>query len=218
MTFQTFLLKYGEIGIKGKNRHLFEDALVRQVRYALKDLDGEFEVHKSQARIYVDCEGAYDSDEVIERLQTVFGLVGICPVVRKPDQGFEQLKKDVVAFMDEMYPDKNITFKVDARRGDKQYPVSSEQINRDMGEAILDAFPEMKVDVHHPDVLLRVEIRQKVNLFSLIYFYFARSIPKQPCAICLSCLLYSEVGLYHKDFSALLRGDRKADRNRCPLP
>ena len=96
MTFQTFLLKYGEIGIKGKNRHLFEDALVRQVRYALKDLDGEFEVHKSQARIYVDCEGAYDSDEVIERLQTVFGLVGICPVVRKADQGFEQLKKDVV--------------------------------------------------------------------------------------------------------------------------
>ena len=94
MTFQTFLLKYGEIGIKGKNRHLFEDALVRQVRYALKDLDGEFEVHKSQARIYVDCEGAYDSDEVIERLQTVFGLVGICPVVRKPDQGFEQLKKE----------------------------------------------------------------------------------------------------------------------------
>lgn len=168
MTFQTFLLKYGEIGIKGKNRHLFEDALVRQVRYALKDLDGEFEVHKSQARIYVDCEGAYDSDEVIERLQTVFGLVGICPVVRKADQGFEQLKKDVVAFMDEMYPDKNITFKVDARRGDKQYPVSSEQINRDMGEAILDAFPEMKVDVHHPDVLLRVEIRQKVNLFSLM--------------------------------------------------
>ena len=91
MTFQTFLLKYGEIGIKGKNRHLFEDALARQVSYALKDLDGEFEVHKSQARIYVDCEGAYDSDEVIERLQTVFGLVGICPVVRKPDQGFEKL-------------------------------------------------------------------------------------------------------------------------------
>ena len=122
MTFQTFLLKYGEIGIKGKNRHLFEDALVRQVRYALKDLDGEFEVHKSQARIYVDCEGAYDSDEVIERLQTVFGLVGICPVVRKADQGFEQLKKDVVAFMDEMYPDKNITFKVEARRSRKSYP------------------------------------------------------------------------------------------------
>ena len=62
--------------------------------------------------------------------------------------------------------------------------------------------------------------RQRVNFlrFRGWYFYFARSIPKQPCAICLSCLLYSEVGLYHKDFSALLRGDRKADRNRCPLP
>ena len=65
MTFQTFLIKYGEIGIKGKNRYLFEDALVRQVRYALKDLDGNFEVHKSQARIYVDCEGDYDCDEVV---------------------------------------------------------------------------------------------------------------------------------------------------------
>ena len=63
MRFHTFLLKYGEIGIKGKNRHLFEDALVRQVRYALKDVDGQFDVHKPQARIYVDCEGDYDYDE-----------------------------------------------------------------------------------------------------------------------------------------------------------
>ena len=168
MTFQTFLLKYGEIGIKGKNRHLFEDALVRQVRYALKDLDGEFEVHKSQARIYVDCEGAYDSDEVIERLQTVFGLVGICPVVRKADQGFEQLKKDVVAFMDEMYPDKNITFKVEARRSRKSYPLNSMEINCKVGEAVLDAFPEIRVDVHKPDVLLHIEVRNAIYIYSQI--------------------------------------------------
>ena len=57
MKFHTFLLKYGEIGLKGKNRYLFEDALVRQIRFALKDVDGNFQVHKSQARIYVDCEG-----------------------------------------------------------------------------------------------------------------------------------------------------------------
>ena len=63
MRFHTFLLKYGEIGIKGKNRYLFEDALVRQVRYALKDVDGNFDVHKSQARIYVDCEGDYDYED-----------------------------------------------------------------------------------------------------------------------------------------------------------
>lgn len=54
-------------------------ALVRQVRYALKDVDGQFDVHKSQARIYVDCEGDYDYDETVEHLKKVFGLVGICP-------------------------------------------------------------------------------------------------------------------------------------------
>ena len=71
MRFHTFLLKYGEIGIKGKNRYLFEDALVRQVRYALKDVDGNFDVHKSQARIYVDCEGDYDYEDTVEHLKRV---------------------------------------------------------------------------------------------------------------------------------------------------
>ena len=168
MKFHTFLLKYGEIGIKGKNRHLFEDALVRQIRFALKDVDGNFQVHKSQARIYVDCEGEYDYEDTVEHLQRVFGLVGICPVVRMEDQGFEQLKKDVVAYMDEMYPDKNLTFKVEARRAKKSYPKTSMEINCDLGEAILDAFPETKVDVHKPDVLLNVEVRQEIYVYSQI--------------------------------------------------
>lgn len=168
MRFHTFLLKYGEIGIKGKNRYLFEDALVRQVRLALKDVDGTFEVHKSQARIYVDCEGDYDYDETVEHLKRVFGLVGICPVVRMEDQGFDQLKKDVVAYMDEMYPDKNITFKVESRRSRKSYPKTSMEINCDLGEAILDAFPEIRVDVHHPDVMLNVEVRQEIYVYSQI--------------------------------------------------
>ena len=164
MRFHTFLLKYGEIGIKGKNRHLFEDALVRQVRYALKDVDGQFDVHKSQARIYVDCEGDYDYDETVEHLKKVFGLVGICPVVRMEDKGFEELKKDVVAYMDEMYPDKNFTFKVESRRAKKSYPLNSMEISRDLGEAILYAFPEsgIKVDVHHPDVMVNVEVRNEI--------------------------------------------------------
>lgn len=168
MTFHTFLLKYGEIGLKGKNRYLFEDALVRQIRFALKDVDGNFQVHKSQARIYVDCEGEYDYEDTVEHLQRVFGLVGICPVVRMEDQGFEQLKKDVVAYMDEMYPDKNLTFKVEARRAKKSYPKTSMEINCDLGEAILDAFPETKVDVHKPDVLLNVEVRQEIYVYSQI--------------------------------------------------
>ena len=168
MKFHTFLLKYGEIGLKGKNRYMFEDALVRQVRHALKDVDGKFDVHKSQARIYVDCEGEYDFDETVEHLQKVFGLVGICPVVRLEDKGFEELKKDIVAYMDEMYPDKNITFKVESRRAKKTYPKNSMEINCDLGEAILDAFPEIRVDVHKPDVLLNVEVRNEIYVYSQV--------------------------------------------------
>lgn len=72
-------------------------------------------------------------------------------------------------FIDETYPDKNFTFKVDTRRANKQYPHTSDQINRDLGEIILETYPETKVDVHHPDVLLHVEIRGKnINLYSLV--------------------------------------------------
>ena len=168
MKFHSFLIKYGEIGIKGKNRYIFEDALVRQIRFALKDVDGEFYVHKSYGRVYVDCDGEYDYEETVESLARVFGIVGICPVVRLEDKGFEELKKEVVAYMDEMYPDKNKTFKVEARRSKKSYPLQSMQINCQLGEVILDAFPEMKVDVHNPDIMLNVEVREEIYLYSEI--------------------------------------------------
>jgi len=168
MKFQTYLIKYGEIGIKGKNRYLFEDALVRQVRFSLRDVDGEFKVYKAQGRVYVDCSGEYDNDEVTQALQTVFGIVGICPVVRREDKGFEELKKDVIAYMDEVYPDKHLTFKVDSRRAKKTYSKKSMEINAELGEAILDAFPEIRVDVHGPDVLLHVEVREDIYIYSEI--------------------------------------------------
>ena len=168
MKFHSFLIKYGEIGIKGKNRYLFEDALVRQMRFALKDVEGSFYVHKSYGRVYVDCEGDYDYEETVESLKRVFGIVGICPVVRLEDQGFEQLKKDVVAYVDEMYPDKNKTFKVEARRSKKSYPMTSMEMNCDLGEVILETYPEMKVDVHHPDIRLNVEVREEIYLYSEI--------------------------------------------------
>ena len=164
MIFHAFLIKYGEIGIKGKNRYLFEDALIRQMRYALKDVDGTFDIHKSQGRIYVECEGEYDYEETVASLKRVFGIVGICPVVHVEDQGFEQLKKDVVDYMDQMYPDKNTTFKVEARRG----PKNSMEINCDLGEAILEAFPEIKVDVHKPEIKLNIEIREQIYIYSEI--------------------------------------------------
>ena len=168
MRFHSFLIKYGEIGIKGKNRYMFEDALVRQIRFALRGVDGNFLVHKCHGRVYVDCEGEYDYEETVESLKRVFGIVGICPVVRVAVAEIGQLKKDVVSYMEQMYSDRNLTFKVEARRANKRYPMNSMEINCELGEAILDAFPETKVDVHNPDVKLNVEIREEVYIYSEI--------------------------------------------------
>lgn len=165
--FQSFLIKYAEIGTKGKNRYMFEDALVRQIRAALKRVDGEFHVGKESGRIYVTAETAFEYDETVEALQTVFGVVEICPMLQVDDNGYEDLKQQVLKYMDEVYPDKKLTFKVVARRGNKHYPIHSEQMNRDLGEIILQTFPETKVDVHHPDVMLHVEVRNRINIYSL---------------------------------------------------
>jgi thiamine biosynthesis protein ThiI len=168
MIFHSFLIKYGEIGIKGKNRYLFEDALVRQIRFALKEVDGSFYVHKAQGRVYVDCEGEYDYEETVQSLQRVFGIVGICPVVRVADAGFEQLAKDVLSYMEQMYPQGGYSFKVDARRSRKNYPMTSMEINCELGGQILDAFPGTKVDVHHPEVKLCIEVREDIYIYSKI--------------------------------------------------
>ena len=165
--YKAFLIKYGEIGIKGKNRFLFEDMLVKQINYALKPVDGEFHVRREQGRIYAEVlSGDYDYDETIEALSRVFGVVGFCPVVLVEDEGFDKLAEDVIAYLDHAYEDKHLTFKVNARRARKNYPMDSMEINAAMGEKILDAFPEMSVDVHHPDVVVSIEIRNQINIYS----------------------------------------------------
>ena len=166
MNYRSFLIKYAEIGVKGKNRYLFEDALVKQIHHRLKRLEGGFTVTKEAGRIYAEASEAFDFDEVVNALQHVFGIVGICPMLQIEDNGYEDLKAQVVRYIGEAYENKNFTFKVVARRGNKQYPVVSDQINRDLGEVILNAYPETRVDVHNPDVLLRVEVRHKINIFS----------------------------------------------------
>ena len=168
MLYQSFLIKYAEIGTKGKNRFLFEDALIKQIKHALRPVEGKFIISKESGRIYVDAQGEYDYDEVIAALKRVFGIAWICPMFQIETTGFEEIKKEVVSYVDQVYEDKNFTFKVDAKRVDKKYPVSSEQMNRDLGEVILDTFPETKVDVHHPDVLLKVEVRKLVNIYSVM--------------------------------------------------
>lgn len=164
--YKAFLIKYAEIGVKGKNRYLFEDALANQIKYALKKCDGEFQVRKTQGRIYVDAMTDFDFEDTVEHLQRVFGISAICPVVYVEDEGFEKLCQDVIAFLDTVYPDKNKSFKVNARRARKNYPKDSMTINMDLGEAILNAFPEMHVDVHKPEIMLNVEIREKIYIYS----------------------------------------------------
>ncbi len=164
--FKAFLIKYGEIGIKGKNRHLFEDALVQQIKYALRPVEGDFLISKEQGRIYIEALGEYDDAEAVERLACVFGIVGICPVVLTEEGGFEKLAEDVLAYLDARYPDKNKTFKVNTRRAKKSYPLTSMEVNAALGERILEAFPEMKVDVHCPDIMVNVEIRKQINIYS----------------------------------------------------
>ncbi len=164
--YKAFLIKYAEIGVKGKNRYLFEDALVNQIKYALKKCEGTFSVHKTQGRIYVDALTEFDFEETVEHLQRVFGISGICPVVYVEDEGFEKLCEDVVCYLNEIYPEHNQTFKVQARRARKNYPKESMVINMDLGEAILNAFPGMRVDVHNPDILLNIEVREKIYIYS----------------------------------------------------
>ena len=168
MLYQSFLIKYAEIGTKGKNRFLFEDALIKQIKHALRPVKGKFIISKESGRIYMDAQGEYDYDEVIAALKRVFGIAWICPMFQIEKTDFEEIKKEVTSYVDQVYEDKNFTFKVDAKRVDKKYPVSSEQMNRDLGEVILDTFPETKVDVHHPDVLLKVEVRKLVNIYSVM--------------------------------------------------
>ncbi|MEE1028759.1 MAG: tRNA 4-thiouridine(8) synthase ThiI, partial [Agathobacter sp.] len=95
--YKTFLIKYAEIAIKGKNRYVFEDALVKNIRYQLKNVEGDFVVRKESGRVYVDANSEYDFDEVVSTLQRVFGIVGICPVVQTDDEGFDKLAADVIA-------------------------------------------------------------------------------------------------------------------------
>lgn len=164
--FTAFLIKYAEIGVKGRNRYMFEDALVDQIRFALDKVDGEFKIRKTQGRIYVDAVSEFDSDETVDALKKVFGISGICPMIYVEDEGFEKLSETIVDYIGKVYPEKNKTFKVFARRARKNYPMSSMEINCELGGVILDAYPDMKVDVHNPEIELSVEIREKIYIYS----------------------------------------------------
>ena len=168
MQYQSFLIKYAEIGTKGKNRYIFEDALMHQIREHLKKVEGDFAVQKEQGRIYVNAKSDYDYDEVVEALGKVFGVTGICPMLQIDKCEYDELREKVLEFVQKEHPEQKFTFKVRAKRADKHYPVNSDVINADVGYDILNAYPESSVDVHHPDFIVYIEIRQRINVFTKV--------------------------------------------------
>jgi len=167
--YKAFLIKYAEIGLKGKNRHVFENILRDQIQYHLDKL-GEFEVTREQGRIFVSCPDVYDFDETIEELQKVFGVAGICPVVVVESTDWDVITEEALKYVDEFYEDKNFTYKVEAKRADKRYPITSPEMCRKLGESILYRFMDqgIKVDVHDPKVRIWVEVRNKSYIYSHI--------------------------------------------------
>ncbi len=167
MQYKMFLIKYAEIGTKGKNRYVFEEAMCKRMRNRLKP-HGEFEVRREYGRIYVEAFSDYDFDDVIKVLKQVFGIVGICPVKVVEDTAYDNISKAVVEYIDEEYKNKDFTFKCHARRNDKNYPKSSMELNCDLGADLLEAFPDLSVDVHNPEVMIEVEVRNVAYIYSKV--------------------------------------------------
>lgn len=166
--YKAFLVKYSEIGIKGKNRYIFENALRDQIKNALDLVEGEFSVTKEQGRIYIEALTEYDYDETVEALTRVFGIAGIMPVMLIEDSKWDNLTKEVEEYVRKLYGDKEFTFKVEAKRGNKQYPINSPEICMELGGYLLEKFPNIKVDVHNPEVRINIEIRNKAYVYSTV--------------------------------------------------
>ena len=159
--FQAYLVKYAEIGVKGKNRYVFEDALVTQIRSNLRRIDGEFRVSKINGRIFVHTLSEYNYDEMIDILTHIFGIIAVCPVQVIQNHTIEGINEAAVAYVRENYPDRDFSFKVDTRRPNKAYPLTSMEVDARVGEAILTVFPTLRVDVHKPEILIHIELRKE---------------------------------------------------------
>ena len=151
------LVRYGEIFLKGLNRPYFIRALVRKIRYAVRGMGAEVWVH--DGRIFV--RGFSDLDECIDRVTRVFGVHSVSPALEMEKDDFDSICCQAIRMTEGLKG----TFKVNARRSDKRYPMNSPAINEEVGYRILTAHPELKVDVHHPEHLVNIEIRDKAYLY-----------------------------------------------------
>lgn len=164
---RAFLVKYGEIAIKGKNRYLFENTLIDQIKGRLSKI-GSFKVIKEQGRVYIEPLETIDEDEIINVLTKIFGLVGICPVMVLDSSDFDHIKEMAKLYLEEEYNQFDFTFKVEAKRAIKTYFLNSMEIAKEVGSYLLDHIPTLKVDVHKPQVKLWIEIRNNTYIYSKI--------------------------------------------------
>ncbi len=151
------LVRYGEIFLKGLNRPYFIRALVRKIRYAVRGLGAE--VWVSDGRIFV--KGFSDLETCIQRVTQVFGVHSVSPALEMPKEDFDAVCDQAIA----MTRDLKGTFKVMARRSDTRYFMNSPAINEEVGYRILQANPNLKVDVHQPEHAVNIEIRDKAYLY-----------------------------------------------------
>ena len=156
--YNVLIAKYGEIGVKGKNRYLFENKLIKNIKNMLKPL-GNFNVYKEYGRIYVDLED-YDYEEVIEEVRKVFGIVGVCPAVRA-EKDYEKLKELALMVLEEKIEEGYKTFKVESRRGDKDFRLTSQEMSFDIGGYLVSQVKDrIDVDVRKPEIKIKCEYRQ----------------------------------------------------------
>nr|WP_330405309.1 tRNA uracil 4-sulfurtransferase ThiI [Clostridioides difficile] len=156
--YNILIVKYGEIGVKGKNRYIFENRLIRNIRNMLKPI-GRFNVYKEYGRIYVDLED-YDYEEVIEEVRKVFGIVGVCPGVRAK-KDYDTLKEIALKMLEEKIEAGYKTFKVESRRGDKSFGLTSQEMSMDIGGYLLSKVGDrINVDVRNPEVKIKCEYRE----------------------------------------------------------
>ena len=151
-------VRFGEIHLKGQNRPYFMRMLVERVREAVKDVQGH--VWLNDSRVYVS--DMTDMDEAIRRVTKVFGVHSVCRAVEVDKNDFEAVCAEGLKLLENHHG----TFKVNARRSDKRYPMDSMTINMEMGGYILERRPDLKVDVKNPDVTLSVEIRDNAYLYT----------------------------------------------------
>ncbi len=154
---EVILVKYGEMALKGLNKGTFEDVLFKQIKYRLRPL-GRFVYSAAQSTIYIEPEeDTIRMEEVISRLQKVFGIATICRAC-VCEKDFADIQEKAVVYLKETMEDA-ASFKVEAKRADKSFPMKSPEICRELGGVLSEAFPSITVDVHNPEVTVMVDIR-----------------------------------------------------------